>query len=281
MDYTDLKNEYSNLEKRIIPVKDFLENNKDKYRGLYKGIATVLSPLVYRPEILFLGINSGSGAYHEINQGKADNKTPLRMIGENEQFFKELNWYEKGNARWGGGGEWRAYEWYERNKNTHNSFAARMIDLLYKIAEKIHPDYKCNDNNEPLWKNDFGSKIMYTNLYPIMTDDIKQLKEIHKMLSKENVLKQLWKGENERVSEWKVRMFFINIIRDLIQLVQPKVIVCMGVTVFKDLTYTNKKTPERIFRDVCCNTPVVVFKRKGNWSGLIPDIAESIYELIK
>lgn len=62
---------WSEIEKKIEPIKDFLEENKNTkyYKVLYKGIITLDSPLVYKPEILFIGINSGEGAYNECNGG--------------------------------------------------------------------------------------------------------------------------------------------------------------------------------------------------------------------
>ena len=103
MEEKELREKYCEIEKGIVPIKDFLENNKDSngFKGLYKGIITLNSPLVFQPEILFIGINSGAGAYNVLNSDSVNNKniTPLRMIGQNEMCFKELNWFQEGNAR--------------------------------------------------------------------------------------------------------------------------------------------------------------------------------------
>lgn len=97
----ELKDRYTEIEKKILPVKVFLEDHKNEkhYKDLYKGISTLLSPLVYEPEILFMGINSGDGAYKEMNPKTDTNETPLRMIGNDERFLNKNNLFERGTAQ--------------------------------------------------------------------------------------------------------------------------------------------------------------------------------------
>ncbi len=44
---------YSEIERKIHPIVEFLEENKTKYKDLYKGIITLQSPIVFQPEIFF------------------------------------------------------------------------------------------------------------------------------------------------------------------------------------------------------------------------------------
>lgn len=300
MEEKELRQKYCEIENRIVPIKDFLENNKDNngYKGLYKGVITLHGPLVFQPEILFIGINSGAGAYNELNPDSKNNKniTPLRMIGQNEMCFKELNWYQKGNAR----GyfknkkekrDWVPFEWYQRNQRINNPFIKNMIEFLYEIAKIKFPEaystQKYDDNKEPFWYKTFGQRIMSTNLYPIATTTISDLSRIHDSLAKEGNLQRYWeesKGNDKDINNWSVRKYFIRRVDELIRLVQPKIIVCLGKTAFNDFTYTNSKEyngskiyfTEKKVGDT--TVPVIGFSRSGQWSGLIPDIAKKIIE---
>lgn len=162
-----LLNKYAKIEGQIKLIVDFLEINKEKYKEVYKGIITLQSPIVFQPEILFLGINAGDGAYRVLNnQNTRKINTPLRMIGNDERFLMELNWYELGNARGGWVNEkWKSYKWYQRDKPKNNEFPKRMIDLLYEIGKLKYPfeykEYGYSNNSEPLWYNTLGKNIMY------------------------------------------------------------------------------------------------------------------------
>ncbi|WP_299577487.1 hypothetical protein [uncultured Sunxiuqinia sp.] len=293
MNNTELLEEYSRIEKRIAPIAEFLEKHKNEkaYAGLYKGIITLNSPLVYQPEILFVGINAGEGAYIVENQKKdANNETPLRMLGEDQRCFEELNWFEDGNARGGPdhNRKWHSYKWYQRNKKTNNPFSKNMIDMLYEIAKLKYPlEYQAQryDNDKlPFWFEGFGKSIMYTNLYPIATKDIKHLKQVHSNLSRETELQEHWlqiRKNDEKINEWTVRRFFIRRVYELIDLVKPKMIVVMGLSAYNDFLY---KTDKGIILNTelkrnDARIPVIAFNRKGNWSARIPDIVAKIAEI--
>ena len=49
-------------EKRYLKIKEVLENSSE-YKDLYKGMITIESKVIERPDILFVGINPGQGAY--------------------------------------------------------------------------------------------------------------------------------------------------------------------------------------------------------------------------
>lgn len=305
MEETQLLKKYQEIEGRIVPIKDFLEINKNTngYKA-YKGIITMQSPLVFNPEILFIGINAGIGAYNELNQDKnSNNKTPLRMIGEDVRCFKELNWYEKGTARGCFRDKkekkgWMPFAWYQRNKKVNNQLASNMIDLLYEIARlKFPEEYNKNgydDNKFPFWYDDFGKSIMCTNLYPIATSNTSELKKIHKNLANEPELQKFWKegGENNTsINERVVRMYFLKRVDKLVHLVQPKVIVFIGISAFNDFMdfknykgrdqrLANQKDPIQtsILTSGNHEIPVVGFRRDWGWSSRrrISEIATKI-----
>lgn len=290
MNNTPLIEEYSKIEEHILPIVEFLEQNKNEkaYKSLYKGIVTLNSPLIHCPEILFVGINAGEGAYIVENQKKdAHNKTPLRLLGGDERCFDELNWFEKGNARGGKDdkGEWKKYMWFQRNRKINNPFTKNMIDLLYEIAKlKYTQEYQAQeyDNNiAPFWAEGFGKSIMYTNLYPIASKDTGHLKKIHAQLAREKELQTFWeqvRKHEEKINEWTVRRFFIRRTYELIDLVKPKMIVFMGLSAYNDFNY--KVESGTIISTLITRNdrkiPAIAFSRKGNWSGQIPQIAAKI-----
>lgn len=284
MNYEILLGKYTEIENKINPIVDFLETNKNskEFKGIYKGIITLQSPIVYKPEILFLGVNPGDGAYNVLNYEKSKTiNTPLRMIGKDETFLKELNWYEFGNARCKKVNEkWiKGYEWYQRDKMINNTFPHRMIDLLYEIARLKYPDeYKANkydDNSLPFWYETFGKKIMYSNLYPIATTNIDDLYKILNTIAVKNEFNILWKSDT-KPNNWDVRIFFIKLMDELIDLVQPKIIVCLGKSAYDDFILKKDISGKKIFKSQKNKIPVIGFSRQGNWSGLLTEIAKKI-----
>ena len=296
MEKSELILKYGVIEKKIEPIKDFLEANKNskEYKGFYKGIITLQSPLVYKPYILFIGINSGDGAYNVCNGGDhAKNETPLRMLDHDTRCFQSLNWYEEGNARGcfikeNGRKRWMSYKWYQRDKRINNRFPKNLIDLLYETAKLKYPEeynhQKYNNKQEPFWYIGFGQRIMSTNLYPIATTNVRDLNKIHDALARETTLKSFWdeyKHNGEPLNNWVVRKYFIKRVEELIKLVQPQVIVCLGMAAFNDFAVPKyKENGAKIFThskkvgDI--NYPVIGFSRRGQWSGLIPEIAKKI-----
>lgn len=298
MEESQLRQKYREIEDRIVPIVDFLEINRFSgvYKDTYKGIITLQSPLIFNPEILFIGINGGPGAFEMLNYKSSKINTPLRMIGKSEIHFKELSWYESGNAR--KSKEGKEYEWYQRNKRVNNTFAKNMIDLLFEIAKRKFPEEykknKYNDSEFPFWYEDFGKSIMCTNLYPIATTNVSDLKKIHTSLADEKDLHKFWeesRGKDKYIKEWVVRKYFLKRIDELIYLVQPKVIVFMGISAFNDFMdfknfegrdqrLVNRKDPiqSSILTFDNHKIPVVGFRRDRGWSSSsrISEIAEKI-----
>lgn len=305
MEETQLLKKYQEIEGKIVPIKDFLEIKKNTYGyKAYKGIITMQGPLVFNPDILFIGINAGIGAYYVLNQGKnSNNNTPLRMVGQDERCFEKLNWYEDGNARGHFRDKkeekgWIPFSWYQRDKEINNPFTSHMIDLLYEIAKlKFPEEYNKNgydDNKLPFWYDNFGKSIMCTNLYPIATENTSGLMEIHKNLVKEPELQKFWKEgreNNPATNEWAVRMYFLKRVDELIHLVQPKVVVFMGISAFNDFMdfknfrdrdqrLVNQKDPIQSSKLTFGKQmiPVVGFRRDRGWSSrrIIFEIARRI-----
>jgi len=282
--------DYYEIEKKIHPFVKYLENKKNSkpYCDIYKGIITMNSPVIMNPEILFIGVNAGPGAYNELNNnGINENKTPLRMLGENEMCFNELNWYEKGTARGGKvGKKWVQYNWYDRDKKVNNVFTTRMIDMLYVIGKLKYPNeyakHKYENGVMPFWYESLGKRIMATNLYPISTKNYKDLKRIHELLIKETELIDFWRPNSiasGKVNEWRIRLYFIKLIEEVIDLVKPKLIVCLGKMAFHDFTFT-RSTKGKIVTKIRTvkgrDYKVIGFSRRGNWSGLIEGVAKEI-----
>ena len=292
MNQEELLKEYTIIENRISEVVDFFDTHKEEkpYKSYYKGISTLQSPLVYKPDILFVGINNGDGEYEEAKNNKKPIPINACLYGNTPP--KEVNWFKDGNAR----GNFRnpnrikslGYKWYQRDKVIHNPFPKNMIDLLFEIAKLKYPEANHDYDNKttPFWYDAFGKNIMYTNLYPVSTTNVDDLKTIHKAFVNEKTLNHLWetsKGKQKKVDEWVVKKYFISSISKLVKLVEPKVIVCMGLEAVENLTfkkYTNQKVvvAERTFGER--KVPVIGFSRNGNWNGRIPEIAKEIAQFL-
>ena len=156
-----------------------------------------------------------------------------------------------------------------------------MIELLYEVAKLKYPNEDNVSDTLPSWFETFGQKIMFTNLYPIATKEAKDLNEIIKLLKTNSEVNALFANTND---EWQVKLYFVKRIRELIKLVKPKVIVCLGFTAFDDFTFNGNKriytvgSGEKIAKTDVLDIPVIGFSRKGSWKNLLPKIAEEIYK---
>lgn len=277
MDKKTLFENYATIEKELYPILDFLELNKEnvKYKKSYKGFITLQSPIVFKPDILFIGINPGQGAY--IENGK---KPPIRIF--NPEIEIKLDWYKKGNARCKKiKNEWiKGYEWYQRDKGINNIFIVNMLQILYKVAELQYHDKDLENNKIPFWYESLGQNIMFTNLYPIATKNIKDLRTIFENLTEAESINFLF-DHSKSVNVWNTQRYFIQRIEKLVHLVQPKTIVCVGTQAFNDFTFESKRKESKVFKTIKNGYPIIGFSRSGNWSGLIPEIAKEIVTSIK
>ncbi|WP_208103169.1 hypothetical protein [Flavobacterium ichthyis] len=200
------------IEEKYNPLIKILEEKKTennfKYRNLYKGIISIQSKISYQPEILFLGINPGEGAFVEKNH-KSGNTFyfPKELLTKNTS--SELNWFKDNNAKHG--------KWFDEKAKTKNSFPKQMIDILLNFSEKKlgkRINLK-NEDERNLFINEIANKIVYTNICPIATKSTKELKSIYKKLSQEETLKNHWNGT--------IQNFFRQRTIDLILELQPNV----------------------------------------------------------
>jgi hypothetical protein len=107
------------------------------------------------------------------------------------------------------------------------------------------------------------------------------LKTIFKHLTEEAYLNYLF-GKSKSIKEWDIQRYFIRRIDELVHLVQPKIIVCIGTKAFNDFTFTPHKSKEsKVFKMGKEGYPVIGFTRSGNWSVLIPEIAKEIVAVMK
>lgn len=274
---------YIEIEKKLMPMKDLLLERTvhENYKQLFKGFITENGPVIHSPDILFIGINPGAGAYISANNSNKTNETiyPIKLTTcKNKQLFL----FEKNNA-YGGvyNDKWNSFEWYQRDKKINNIFTKRMIDLLDNIARLQYPsEYKqspWNNNEPPFWYNKISNRLMYINLYPIATLNTSDLNKILNLLRKDKDI--LTHFGVRSITNWELRLKFINIVDELVKLISPKVIVCLGCQAFNEFTYLNEK--EQILSTTKYNIPVLGFSRQGNWSCLIPDISERIVRNLK
>lgn len=278
-------NAYKEIEKKLFPIKDFLIEKKEEksYKALFKGFITENGPIIENPEILFIGINPGGGAYISDNNNNKSKEIiyPERLTTNGE---KELCFFEKNNA-YGGkyNGKWQSFDWYQRDKKINNIFTKRMIDLLDCIASikypEIHKKSSWNNNEPPFWYEKLGKKLMYVNLYPIATTNTSELNKLFNLLCKEKEILKYF-GQTKAITNWKLRLYFINIVDEYVKHISPKVIVCIGAQAYNDFNYTQEKRKNTYVNEKH-NIPVVGFSRKGNWSGLIPEISELIVTKLK
>lgn len=208
----------------------------------YKGFQTFNSSILPNPEILFLGINPGPGAFYEINNGQqVETKYPNRLAGS----FELLDWYKPGNARgYFVDKKWIPVEWYRRDiKKVNNIFVRNMIDLLFETAGQLSPDWRVEPDSStlPLWHAGWGRKIMFMNLYPIATRTTNDLYTILNRMAKEDCLFSCWNGIDGRLDNWKIRRFFICHVYRTIQLLQPRLLVCLGMSAYNDFMFRSER----------------------------------------
>lgn len=274
------------IENKYLPIIQILENNS-KYKDLYRGFITFQSKISPSPDILFLGINPGEGAFRELNPKRVFNpEFPKRKIDPENLHSLNLDWSKKGNAR----GEsiekkWHSYEWFEDTKKINNSFPARMMELLYSYTEKANQDKK-HQRREiiSIIENDLQDKIVYTNISPIATKSVTELAKIYNLLSKEKNISELI-GITSKVTPALVKNFFRQRMIDIIKILDPKIIVLLGHTTYHELTQLNDfrdckviKSEIKLRKNDLTKYKIISFSRQGNWSPLINEIATSIAE---
>lgn len=269
------------IENRYLPILEILEE-KSIYKGLYKGFITIQSKLNYNPEILFLGINPGDGAFVEaVNEKKG---LPKRILSNTDYY--SLDWLKKGTCRAESKEKkWVKYNWFEKTKKINNSFPVRMIELLESFAKKTNINKPFNEKElVDVIENEIQNKIVYTNICPIATTSIKELNQILNLLSKEKDIDRII-GSNVKTTPSILKNFFRQRTIDLINEINPKVIVLLGYTAYQDLTLLNDYKGEKVIKRQIklrkndqTKYKIISFSRQGNWSPLIDNITKAIIE---
>lgn len=265
----DQREQFYALQRKYKPIIDILTDKQkiyiEKYR--FKGIITGASPFIYRPQILFLGYNSSGGE----NWEKLRENIPLEpRLNEDKLMFFKWN-----SAR-------KKSEWYALNQHVNNAFPHKIIDLLYELATLVYPERnnEKGTNQEPFWAKNMANSLMsmmYINLYPIATPDGNSLIKLLSRLKKEEGIPP----ECYKKKEWNLRKYMVEIMRQMVNVIEPKVIVCMGSQTFHDYTYTERK--HHSINDILTHEKypnVIGFSRKGAWETNIPNIAKAIYNRI-
>ncbi len=264
----DQREQFYALQRKYKPIIDILTDKQKIYREKYrfKGITTGASPFIYRPQILFLGYNSSGGENYDKLHSEEYIPLEPRFNEEKLMFFSQ-NSARKNNGKW-----------YELNQPVNNAFPRKIVDLLYKLATLIYPE-KNNEkgtNQEPFWAKNMANSLMsmmYINLYPIATPDGNSLIKLLGQLKREEGIPECCKKK-----EWNLRKYMVEIMHQMVNVIEPKVIVCMGSQTFHDYTYTQRK--RHSINDILTDEKhpnVIGFSRKGAWETNIPNIAKAIY----
>lgn len=163
-----------NVSEYLKTLKEKLDKN-DKAKNLYNGFYIWDSKFIYRPKIMFIGINPGNG--------NPNNSKKIITSPEAQMSYLE----------------------YLDGENESYTLARETIEVFKEIGY----------SNEEI-RNLFNDDSVKTNFYFIITGNQSQIKECLKHLNFEN--------------EFEKKSF--DFIGELIQIVNPKYIICEGKSVF-------------------------------------------------
>ena len=260
----ELRIRFYALQKEYRPIMDMLTEKQYDYPE-YLGFDAAPSKLIIQPKVLFLGYNPAGGK----DWWRFDPKHKPHLFLWPHLNEDRLMFFRRNAARKDG-------EWFETNKKENNPFPRRIVKLLYDLADLVYSD-RSNEygtNQEPFWAKEFENVMMYLNLYPIGTKDEKTMISLFRKICKENnTLAHCEQGE------WHLRLFYIGIMHQMIKLINPKLIVCMGSQTFFDYTYSQhyEHSIDDILKDSRYDN-LIGFSRKGSWDRNSQNIAKAIYQ---
>lgn len=239
MKRNDLLKKYYEIERIYDPWLDLLQNSVNKETGksvefkTFKGFQTLRGRLVKRPLVLFIGLNPGPGRYNEKNKVPEPLKGPRsKLFCYNQGALSESDYRRR----------------YSKNQKIHNSYIRKFVKLMYFLADELGLKEleicgmkESNEvSNGCLWSEWIQNMVMCTNLFPFSTTNESDLKKLLcEMKDSPNAPcesykgKILWEFENE---------VFVKPMKQLIQLVEPQVVVCLSKKVFHNLTDDGNKT---------------------------------------
>lgn len=259
--------EYQNQFSSII--EKLKEGRQNGRFADWKGVITVNGPVIYQPEILFMGINPGPGLYNETNYRNNDNKVPFRILTGDSNLYRDesayplsrlvyrsdgktiaLDWFTKSNYCEGS-------SWYELKIKRGNGFVENMLKIICKVAFGLGKG-EFVKGEKPEWYDTFGKDIMFMNVCPLATDNLNQLSRLKKELG---------------INEWKD---IVKPVRTLVRdNIKPKIIVFAGISAYNNFMWEDKG--DQIF-----DIPVVIIDRKRGYNSEanLSKIASEIVERI-
>lgn len=235
----ELLKKYYEIESIYYPWLDMLQESIDESGNsmdfkTYKGFQTLQGRLVKKPLVLFIGLNHGPGRYNENEQ------VPKPLKGPRSNLFC----YKRNSLREDNG------LWFDNSKNyqKRNTYVRKFVKLMDSLADELglkdleKCGMKGSDKvpNGWLWSEWIQDMVMCTNLFPFSTTNQSDLKKLlREMTDSPNAPdhrykgKKLWEFENNE---------FVKPMKQLIQLVEPRVVVCLSKKVFHNLTGDGNKT---------------------------------------
>lgn len=235
----ELLKKYDEIESIYYPWLNMLqdsvnESGKSIEFNTYKGFQTLQGRLVMNPLVLFIGLNPGPGRFNEIEQ------VPELLKGPRSNLFC----YKRNSLRKDNG------LWFDTTKNyqKRNTYVRKFVKLMDSLADELglkdleKCGMKGSDKvpNGWQWSEWIQDMVMCTNLFPFCTTNESDLKKLLRdMTDSPNAPDHRYKGKNLWEFENAV---FVKPLKQLIQLVEPRVVVCLSKKVFHNLTGDGNKT---------------------------------------
>ena len=243
MKKNDLLKKFNEIEKAYYPWLDMLQSSVDEELGqsmdfkTYKGFQTLQGHLIKRPLVLFVGLKPGPGSFNAN-----ENKIPDPKEGKRPHHT--LFCYRRNSLRKCNG------LWFDTTKpyQKHNTFVRKFVKLMASLADELGlkdleiAGIKGRDevSNGWQWSEWIQDMVMCTNLYPFSTTNESDLKKLlREMTDSPNAPDHRYRGKNLWEFENAV---FVKPMKQLIQLVEPRVVVCLSKKVFHNLTGDGNKT---------------------------------------
>ena len=239
MKRNDLLKKYYEIERIYDPWLNMLKESIDESGKFdtYKGFQTLQGRLVKKPLVLFIGLNPGPGSYNANN-----NEIPESEKGKGPH--KTLFCYKRNSLRKDNG------LWFDTTKpyQKHNIYVRKFVKLMDSLADELGLKELeicgMKGSNEVsngwLWSEWVQNMVMCTNLFPFSTTNESDLKKLlYEMKDSPNAPCESYKGKKLWEFEKEV---FIKPMKQLIQLVEPQVVVCLSKKVFHNLTNDGNKT---------------------------------------
>ena len=235
----ELLKKYDEIESIYYPWLNMLqdsvnESGKSIEFNTYKGFQTLQGRLVMNPLVLFIGLNPGPGRFNEKEQ------VPELLKGPRSNLFC----YKRNSLRKDNG------LWFDTTKNyqKRNTYVRKFVKLMDSLADELglkdleKCGMKGSDKvpNGWQWSEWIQDMVMCTNLFPFCTTNESDLKKLLRdMTDSPNAPDHRYKGKNLWEFENAV---FVKPLKQLIQLVEPRVVVCLSKKVFHNLTGDGNKT---------------------------------------